>query len=103
MDFDHDANLHEKLIVLIISTYWSQPDADAYTKVKAVTKDVIDQIEDIARQENAYHPYKYVNYAGFWQDSMKSYGPEAHQRLIQVSKKYDPTGVFKRQAVGFKL
>ncbi|KIX01638.1 uncharacterized protein Z518_09364 [Rhinocladiella mackenziei CBS 650.93] len=103
MGFDPNANLHEKLVVLIISTYWAQPDADAYTKVKAIIKDVIDQIEEFTKQENAYHPFKYVNYAGFWQDPYKSYGPEAYERLNKVSKKYDPTGTFQKQAVGFKL
>jgi hypothetical protein len=101
--FDPKANLQDHLVVLIISEYWSQPGTDAYNKVKVVTEEVIGQIEGFAKAEKVYHPYKYVNYAGLWQNPYESVTPEAYARLKSTSKKYDPTGVFQKQAVGFKL
>jgi hypothetical protein len=101
--FDPKANLHEKLVVLIVSEYWSQPDTDAYDKIKSVTKSLFDQIETLTKQENVYHPFKYVNYAGQWQDPYKGVTPAAYAKLKAVSKVYDPDSVFQKQAVGFKL
>lgn len=101
--FDPKAKLHEKLIILIVSEYWTQPDPNAYSKVKTITKNLFNQIETFTKQENAYHPFKYVNYAGQWQDPYNSVTPTAYRKLREVSKLYDPNNIFQNQAVGFKL
>jgi hypothetical protein len=46
----------------------------------------------------------YMNYASPWQDPLASYGAANLERLRQVAKVYDPTGVFQRLQPGyFKL
>ena len=48
--------------------------------------------------------YKYMNYADATQDVLKSYGEKNVKKMRQVSKKYDPNGVFQTRAPGgFKL
>jgi hypothetical protein len=101
--FDPQANLQDHLVVLIISQYWSQPGADAYNKVNTFTKDFISRIEGFTKAKKVYHPYKYVNYAGLWQNPYGGLSSEAYASLKATSKKYDPIGVFQKQAVGFKL
>ena len=48
--------------------------------------------------------WKYLNYAHKSQDVIGSYGEEAVSFLRQVSKKYDPKGVFQKlRGSGFKI
>lgn len=48
--------------------------------------------------------YKYVNYASRDQDALASYGSGNIERLKEVAKKYDPSGVFQGlQAGGWLL
>ncbi|KAI0000601.1 hypothetical protein F4779DRAFT_622508 [Xylariaceae sp. FL0662B] len=48
--------------------------------------------------------YKYMNYAFSFQDPISSYGPENKRLLQEVSKKYDPEGIFQKGFPGgFKL
>jgi hypothetical protein len=101
MGLDPDAELEKRLIIQIISIYW--PEAKDYDTVKMVARDAMDQIEVATKNEGAYHPFKYANYAGFWQNVMESYGDDALRVLRETSQKYDPHGVFQKQVVGFKL
>jgi hypothetical protein len=67
-------------------------------------KDIIEVVEELTQSEGVYHPYKYLNFAAWWQDPLGSYGKEQKMRLREVARKYDPTGVFQRQVSGgFKL
>ncbi|ROW14174.1 hypothetical protein VPNG_04282 [Cytospora leucostoma] len=50
------------------------------------------------------HRYIYMNYASQFQDPISGYGPESKARLLEVSKTYDPEGVFQDLQPGyFKL
>jgi hypothetical protein len=49
------------------------------------------------------HPYKYSNYASWWQEPPKTWGSKAIKDLADVSRKYDPNGFFQTQVVGYKL
>ncbi|KAI1352836.1 FAD-binding domain-containing protein [Xylaria sp. FL0043] len=59
--------------------------------------------EDAAARDQAV-PFKYLNYALDFQDPSGSYGAENKRLLQEVSKRYDPDGVFQQGVPGgFKL
>ncbi|KAM3070396.1 hypothetical protein ACMFMG_010223 [Clarireedia jacksonii] len=45
--------------------------------------------------------YVYQNYASSEQNVFAGYGKEYHRRLVEISKKYDPDGVFTRLQPGY--
>ena len=48
--------------------------------------------------------YIYLNYAANWEDPIAGYGEVVKSRLQEVSRKFDPEGVFQRMCPGgFKL
>ena len=56
---------------------------------------VTDAIDDAAKAEGLYHPFKYMNDAAGSQDVFLGYGVNSQERLLQVSRKYDPDRVFQ--------
>jgi hypothetical protein len=65
---------------------------------------MIEDIAEIAVEMGLLHEFQYLNYADPSQDPIGSYGEENASFLREVSKKYDPRGVFQRQVPGgFKL
>lgn len=57
---------------------------------------------NILRENDLLEPFVYLNYAGGRQDPIGSYGTK--KQLQEVSKKYDPEGVFQTLVPGgFKL
>ncbi|KAF2659084.1 FAD-binding domain-containing protein [Lophiostoma macrostomum CBS 122681] len=101
MGFPATSKPHESLIIFIASLYWDlAADSDF---VRQTSRDLMDKIEEATKAEGAFHLFKYMNYAAPWQNVLESYGNEAHDALKDVSAKYDPEGLFQRQALGFKL
>ena len=48
--------------------------------------------------------FQYLNYAAAYQHPLESYGADKLRFLRDVSRRYDPKGVFQRQVPGgFKL
>ncbi|KAF2107184.1 hypothetical protein BDV96DRAFT_625589 [Lophiotrema nucula] len=101
MGIDSNSELHKEHLILIISIYWLESKDNE--RIIKVAKDALEKMEAAAAEENALHPYKYINYASFWQDPPSSYGQATLDASNEVSKKYDPDGLFRRQAVGFKF
>ncbi|CAO1598652.1 hypothetical protein XANCAGTX0491_002410 [Xanthoria calcicola] len=93
------------LVNCLLTATWNNTADDILAQNTAVQ--LFDDIEKEARVQNKpslYHPYKYLNYADGSQDVIGGYGPEVKKRLRDVSRKYDPRGVFQRQVPGgFKL
>lgn len=57
-----------------------------------------------AKQRGLYNEYVYLNDAGPDQAVFPGYGAKNFQRLRDISKKYDPEGVFQTLLPGgFKL
>lgn len=78
--------------------------AEATVGLDKGLKDLIEVVEELTQEEGVYHPYKYLNFAAWFQDPLGSYGKEQKKILKAVSRKYDPTGVFQKQVPGgFKL
>lgn len=79
-------------------------DGAAAERLVSASKEMVKGIEGIAQEEGALRSFKYANYAGAWQDVLGGYGEESVRLMREVSKKYDPEGVFQRQVKGgFKL
>jgi len=52
-----------------------------------------------------YYPFVFLNDAGAGQKTLSLYGKgESFQKLVEVSRKYDPSGVFQNLDAGaFKI
>jgi hypothetical protein len=101
MGIDAAAELHKELLIVIISIYWHE--ADQTDRFNSVIQDAMKKIEKTAEEQHALHPFKYSNYAAWWQDPPKSWGENAMSTLKEVSRKYDPNGLFQKQVVGYTL
>ncbi|OBT96984.1 hypothetical protein VE01_05554 [Pseudogymnoascus verrucosus] len=65
---------------------------------------MFDEIASVASEMGLLRRFRYLNYADKQQNPIASYGPENVAQLQATSKKYDPHGLFQRQAPGgFKL
>lgn len=63
-----------------------------------------DALEEYSKSVGAFVAYRYSNYADASQDALGSHGEENVQKMLAVSQKYDPSGVFQgRMPGGFKL
>jgi hypothetical protein len=79
-------------------------DHDANDLVDTELKNMFDEIASAASEMGLLRRFQYLNYADKQQNPIASYGPENVAALQATSKKYDPKGLFQRQAPGgFKL
>ena len=89
-------------IIVLLTTSWKLPKHDRLMEEQ--TRKFIEDVETVAKERGIFHRYKYLNYAGAYQDPFASYGDENHRMLQDVSRKYDPVGLFQKACVGaFKL
>ncbi|KAJ4985186.1 hypothetical protein SVAN01_09322 [Stagonosporopsis vannaccii] len=73
-------------------------------KFHKVISKVVDAVKAEAKRRNLDNNFIYLNYASEYQDPISSYGTANKERLIKISKKYDPAQVFQYlQPGGFKL
>ena len=87
---------------VVLSTYWRDGEDDDV--VLGLMKEVLGRIEDEAAQRGTGARFKLMNYACDFQDPIASYGLHSRLRLLEVSKKYDPSGMFQKAVPGgFKL
>ena len=64
----------------------------------------IEIIEQFAQERGTGYPYRFHNYCGEWQDPFEGYGKPGKKYLQDMSRKYDPDGLFQNGCVGgFKL
>ncbi|KAJ5573885.1 uncharacterized protein N7459_008312 [Penicillium hispanicum] len=104
-----DANplgIHEStddaLIIISFSAHWRRVEDDK--KVHASMREIVEQIEAVATKNGTSHPYRYLNYCSKWQRPLEGYGEQNLHFLKEVSKSYDPDGLFQRGCEGgFKL
>jgi hypothetical protein len=86
---------------------WWQNEADDAKMYEAARK-LLQDAKAQAKKNDLLNEYTYLNYAlrygKFTQDVIASYGVASQKAMRQVSKKYDPTGLFQRAVPGgFKL
>ena len=81
---------------------WDERRDDEF--VKTTTRRTIEQIDAVAVVYKSSHRYRYLNYCAEWQRPFEGYGEDNLQFLQEVSRRYDPEGLFQRGCVGgFKL
>ena len=90
------------LILALVSVSWSDSaDDDRIQKFSAA---VMDRSVAAAKAKGKHNDYMYMNYGSSYQDIVAGYGSANKARLIAISKKYDPSGVFELLQPGyFKL
>lgn len=90
------------LTLFLLSYSWSNASDDA--AATAAAQALISAI-DAATHTAGYHsPFKYLNYAAYWQNPIGSYGAQNVVKLKAASQKYDPSGLFQTGAPGgFKV
>ena len=95
-------NSDSSLVLCLLSVTWTLAEDDA--KVDGVVQSFIESIEHATKAAGVFHRYKYLNYAGNFQDPISSYGSVNKAQMQAVSKKYDPEGFFQSGVPGgFKL
>lgn len=88
--------------ILNFSAAWTKKEDEP--KFQKVLSDIVTMVKAEAKRRGLDNSLVYMNYASEYQDPLGSYGPANKQRLIDVSKKYDPAQVFQYlQPGGFKL
>jgi hypothetical protein len=88
--------------VLNFNPAWNKAEDEA--KFFKVVSKVIESVKAEAKRRKLDNNFIYMNYASEYQDPIGSYGEANKQRLIGISKKYDPAQVFQYlQPGGFKL
>ena len=93
---------HEPLLLVSFTVNWDESKDDDF--VKATTRSALEHMDAYAAANKTGHRYRYANYCAEWQNPFDSYGEENLRLLREVSRKYDPAGLFQRGcAGGFKL
>ncbi|GMF73651.1 unnamed protein product [Aspergillus oryzae] len=98
--------IHEEtddaLVILSFSVYWQRAGDDRH--VYATIRETIEAIEAVATANGKGHRFRYLNYCAQWQRPLEGYGEENLRFLTEVSRKYDPDGLFQSGCTGgFKL
>ena len=87
------------LILFHLICMWESPEDDdaIYSALGAIIKEAIAE----AQNRGMFNEYHYMNYASQFQDVIASYGAENRERLLEISRKYDPHHVFEKLQPGF--
>ena len=85
-----------------LSFMWSSAGDD--DRIYATTNRIIDCSIAAAKKMHLDYKFIYQNYASRRQNVFASYGQANHDRLVQISRKYDPSQIFQKLEPGyFKL
>ncbi|KAI4094939.1 MAG: hypothetical protein L6R37_007152 [Teloschistes peruensis] len=96
------ANAKGPLMLINLAVMWSNAADDK--KFYAATSRVIQRSISLAKKLGVYNRYIYQNYAAKGQEVFEGYGEENRKKLVRISEKYDPEGVFQKLQPGyFKL
>ncbi|KXJ87468.1 hypothetical protein Micbo1qcDRAFT_167474 [Microdochium bolleyi] len=92
----------EPLVVLEFCCNWA--DARHDKLVEEVFREAIAEVEKASAELGSAHRYRFTNYASEWQRPLEGYGEENLQFMREVSRRYDPKGLFQTGCLGgFKL
>jgi hypothetical protein len=86
------------LVSILLLTYWKRKEDDE--RVLSITRGVLEHIDREAQKSKTGVRFKYLNYAAEFQNPIESYGDENMKRLREVSRKYDPAGLFQDSVPG---
>ena len=90
------------LVNVLLTIQWGKKSDDA--RVDKASRNLFSQAEAASKKMGTYNPYLYLNYAAYYQKPIAGYGKTSQDKLISVSKKYDPGQLFQEFVPGgFKL
>jgi FAD/FMN-containing dehydrogenase len=96
--FRFDDQTGEPLVVVAITGLWENASDEDLRR--GVTRQAIEKMEAFAESNHTAHRYRYPNYCSDWQKPFGSYGEENLKFLRDISKKYEPDGLFKKGCSG---
>jgi len=89
------------MIVFLYNTWASEADDE---RIHTFITNSLKQFRQAASEKGLLHRYIFTNYAYQTEDVLAGYGEESLERMKEVSKKYDPEGIFQKAVPGgFKL
>ncbi|KAI0143813.1 FAD-binding domain-containing protein [Xylariaceae sp. FL1272] len=89
-------------VSVLLLTYWDDEKDDQV--IRNTMRSTLEQIRAMAVENRTALDFIYLNYAADFQDPIVSYGAENKKKLQNVSRKYDPKGLFQKGVSGgFKL
>ncbi|KAL8942836.1 MAG: hypothetical protein Q9211_001222 [Gyalolechia sp. 1 TL-2023] len=92
----------EPLVIVLFTVVWKDTTDDEL--VDQSTRGIIRQIDQYAASRGTADTYRYLNDCASWQRPFDGYGAENKRFLQDMSRVYDPNGLFQRACVGgFKL
>jgi len=92
----------DPLVVVSFDVNWHNREDDRL--VRKTIRHAMDRIEDFAKTKGTDHRWRYLNYCTDWQRPFEGYGEDNWGFLKEVSRKYDPQGMFQKGCKGgFKL
>ncbi|RYP31763.1 hypothetical protein DL767_005583 [Monosporascus sp. MG133] len=92
----------QPLLIVNWTYMWDEESED--DKVLEAYARILSRAKAAGEKLGVNHRYIYQNYASQVEDPIAGYGPESKAKLLAVSQKYDPTGVFQTLQPGyFKL
>ncbi|KAJ8124944.1 hypothetical protein O1611_g8696 [Lasiodiplodia mahajangana] len=90
------------LVSVLVLMNWENKNDDE--TILGTARSILEAVDEDAAARGQAVPYKYLNYAFDFQDPIGSYGAKNKQFLQEVSKRFDPDGVFQQGVPGgFKL
>ncbi|KAI1373532.1 FAD-binding domain-containing protein [Hypoxylon crocopeplum] len=89
----------EPLLLIDLAPMWVLASDDE--AVLTAFSNIVSRSQKLAEERGLDHPYLYMNYASQFQDPLTSYGQENKAKLLEVSKKYDPEGIFLNLNPGY--
>lgn len=90
------------LFIVLLNPTWALPEDD--NRVTTEVTKLLAKFRELASEKSLLHPYIFTNYAYKADDIFKGYSEESTRKLKEVSKKWDPEGIFQTGVPGgFKL
>ncbi|KAK3389248.1 FAD binding domain-containing protein [Podospora didyma] len=90
------------LFLLNILQSWKEAADDV--RVRQATRSIIERTVEYGETKGWNLGYRYMNYAGEFQDVVAGYGEENQKKLVAIAARWDPRGVMQKlQPGGFKL
>jgi hypothetical protein len=81
--------------LFLLNTWFTWDDETADARVEQAARTIVDKAVAFSKGAQRDVDYRYLNYAGEWQNVIASYGAENAEKLAAVADKYDPEGVIK--------
>jgi len=79
----------------LLNTWLTWDDASGDVRVELAARMIVEKAAAYAKAKKLDVAYRYLNYAGEFQDPVASYGKENGEKLEKILKKYDEAGVLK--------